>query len=164
MLKSPQIIHAEAGGSDARELGKERRPEFRDRGGIDIGEVGEIDDSGGKVDRQSVNVDIVGDEIESRTRPSGQNSTRSTVKRLKTKGVCCGDSRGYRAQTMRENKSSGTKTRTQNKGQPKALSTVDFSKGRSPLQVSFISFYREADGFFYIPRTPSCKTNQNRMC
>jgi hypothetical protein len=44
-------------------------------------------------------------------------------------GLCCGDSRSYRAQTMRGNKSSRTKTRIQNKGQLKALySTVDFSK------------------------------------
>jgi hypothetical protein len=42
---------------------------------------------------------------------------------------CCGDSRSYRAKTMKENKSSRTKTKTQDKGQPKALfSTVDFSK------------------------------------
>jgi transposase InsO family protein len=51
----------------------------------------------------------------------------------KPKRLCCGDSRSYRPQIMRENKSSRTKIRAQNRGQPKALFlTVDFSKA-APL-------------------------------
>jgi hypothetical protein len=40
---------------------------------------------------------------------------RTHAASLLCKARCCGDSRSYRAQTMRENKSSRTKTRTQNK-------------------------------------------------
>jgi hypothetical protein len=76
-----------------------------------------------------------------------------------------GDSRSYRAQTMMENESSRTKTKTQDKGQPKSsFLNSRILKRRSPLQVSFVSFYREANRLFYIPRTPLCKTDQNRMC
>jgi hypothetical protein len=49
---------------------------------------------------------------------------------------------------MRENKSSGTKT--QNKGQSKALySTVDFSKVDPLYMRQSVSFYREVDGLLH---------------
>jgi hypothetical protein len=63
---------------------------------------------------------------------------------------CCGDSRSYWTQTMKENKSSRTKTKkTQDKGHPKGLfSTVDFSKADPLYKCRSVSFYREADGLF----------------
>jgi hypothetical protein len=62
---------------------------------------------------------------------------------------CCGDSRGYRTPTMREDESSRTKTKTQDKGQSKALfSIVDFSKVDPLYKCRSVSFYREAGGLF----------------
>jgi hypothetical protein len=69
---------------------------------------------------------------------------------------CCGDSRSYRTQTMRENKNSRTKT--QNKGQPKALySTVYFSKVDPLYMRRSVSFYREEDGLFTSRGYPRAK-------
>jgi hypothetical protein len=70
--------------------------------------------------------------------------------------TCCGDSRSYCTQTMRENKSSITKT--QNKGQSKALySTIDFTKINPLYMRRSVSFYWEADGFFTFRGYPHAK-------
>jgi hypothetical protein len=67
-----------------------------------------------------------------------------------------GDSRSYRSQAMRENKSSRTKT--QNKGQSKALfSTNDFSKVDPLYKCRSVSFYREVDGLFTSQGYPRAK-------
>jgi hypothetical protein len=64
-------------------------------------------------------------------------------------GQCCGDSRSSHTQTIKGNQSSRTKTKTQNKGQPKALFlTVDFSKVDPLYKCRSVSFYREVDGLF----------------
>jgi hypothetical protein len=80
---------------------------------------------------------------------------------------CCGDSRSYRAQAMRENLSSRTKTKTQDKGQPKALySTVDFSKVDPLYKCRSVSFYREAGGLLHFrehPRVKRIKTECARL-
>jgi hypothetical protein len=66
---------------------------------------------------------------------------------------------------VRELKLENQKPRCKAKGQTKAsFSTVDFSKVDPLYKCWSVSFYREAGGLFYISRTPSCKTNQNRMC
>jgi hypothetical protein len=71
---------------------------------------------------------------------------------------CCGDSRSYRAQTMRGNKSSRTKTRILNRGQPKTLySTIDFSKVDPLYKCRSVSFYREANGLFTFQEYPHVK-------
>jgi hypothetical protein len=80
---------------------------------------------------------------------------------------CCGDSRSYSTQTMRENKSSRTKTKTQDEGQPKALfSTADFSKVDPLYKCRSVSFYREAGGLFTFrehPRVKRIKTECARL-
>jgi hypothetical protein len=63
--------------------------------------------------------------------------------------VCCGESRSFRTRTMRGDKSSRTKTKTQDGKQPKALySTIDFSKVDPLYMCRSVSFYREAGGLF----------------
>jgi hypothetical protein len=70
----------------------------------------------------------------------------------------CGDSRTYRAQTMRGNKSWRTKTRILNRRQPKALySTVYFSKVDPVYKCQSFSFYREANGLFTFREYPHVK-------
>jgi hypothetical protein len=71
---------------------------------------------------------------------------------------CCGDSRSYQTQTMRGNKSSRTKTRILNRGQPKALySTVDFSKVDPLYKCRSVSFYKEANKLFTFREYPHVK-------
>jgi hypothetical protein len=71
------------------------------------------------------------------------------------------DTRSYRAQTMKCNKSSRTKTRTQNQIQPKVpFSTVDFSKVDSLYKCRSVSFYREASGLFTFWGCPRMKRNE----
>jgi hypothetical protein len=78
---------------------------------------------------------------------------------------CCGDSRSYRVQTMKEDQSSRTKTRTRNKRIAKSsLLNSRFLKRRSPLQVSFVSFYREVDGLFTFREHPRVKWIESRIC
>jgi hypothetical protein len=80
---------------------------------------------------------------------------------------CCGDSRSYRAQAMRENLSSRTKTKTQDKGQPKALySIVAFSKVDPLYKCRSVSLYREAGGLLHFrehPRVKRIKTECARL-
>jgi hypothetical protein len=80
---------------------------------------------------------------------------------------CCGDSRSYRTQAMRGNKSSRTKTRIQNKGQPKALySIVDFSKVDPLYKCRSVSFYKETIELFTsreCPRMKRIKTKDARL-
>jgi hypothetical protein len=45
-----------------------------------------------------------------------------------------------------------------------SFSTVDCSKDHPLYKCRSVSFYRGGEQTFYIPRIPSCKTNQNRMC
>jgi hypothetical protein len=67
---------------------------------------------------------------------------------------CCGDSRSYRAPTIRENKSSRTKTRIQNKGQPKALYlTVYFSKADPLYKCSSSLFIGRRTNFLHSENT-----------
>jgi hypothetical protein len=77
------------------------------------------------------------------------------------------DSRSYQAQTMRCNKSSRTKTRTQNQRQPKVpFSTVDFSKVDPLYKCRTVSFYREASGLFTFrgcPRMKRIETEDARL-
>jgi hypothetical protein len=84
-----------------------------------------------------------------------------------TDNGCCGDSRSRRAQTMRENQSSRTRTNTQDKRQPKVLfSTVDFSKADPLYKCRSVSFYREAGGLFTFrehPRVKRIKTECARL-
>jgi hypothetical protein len=68
------------------------------------------------------------------------------------------DSRSYRTQTMKCNKSSRTRTRTQNKRLPKVpSSTVDFSKVDPLYKCWSVSFYREASGLFTFRGCPRMK-------
>jgi hypothetical protein len=55
---------------------------------------------------------------------------------------------------MKGNKSSRIKTKTQNRGQPKALfSIVDFSKVDPLYKCRSVSFYREAGGLLHSENT-----------
>jgi hypothetical protein len=59
---------------------------------------------------------------------------------------------------MREDESSRTKTKTQDKRQPKALfSTVDYSKVDPLYKCRSVSFYMEADGLFTFREHPCVK-------
>jgi hypothetical protein len=72
-------------------------------------------------------------------------------------GRMCGESHSFRTPTIREDKSSRTKTKTQDGRQPKALySTVDFSKVDPLYMRRSVSFYREAGGLFTF-RAPRVK-------
>jgi hypothetical protein len=65
----------------------------------------------------------------------------------------------------RELKLENQKPKCKAKRQTKAsFSAVEISKVDPLYMRRSVSFYREAGRTFYIPRTPSCKTNQNRMC
>jgi hypothetical protein len=85
-------------------------------------------------------------------------ATPSAVGALVAPRRCCGESRTFRTRTMKGNKSSRTKTKTQNKGQPKALFlTVDFSKVDPLYKCRSVSFYREVDGLFTFREHPCVK-------
>jgi hypothetical protein len=79
----------------------------------------------------------------------------------------CGESHSFRTRTIREDKSSRTKTKTQDGRQPKALySTVDFSKVDPLYMRRSVSFYREAGGLFTFrehPRVKRIKTECARL-
>jgi hypothetical protein len=74
-------------------------------------------------------------------------------------GSCCGDSRSYRAPTMKDYESSRTKTRMRNKtkdNQKALFSAVEFWKDE-PLYKCRSSFYREADWLFTFREHPCVK-------
>jgi hypothetical protein len=77
------------------------------------------------------------------------------------------DSEATFSQTMKEKlkaQETKPKLRCQQEKTKSYFSTVNFSKGDPLYKCQTISFYRGGDQTFYMPRIPSCKTDQNRMC